>query len=95
MFAWCCSIRCVVQPLGLRRWCDDERLNQDIWPERDRWFRKPAEIERSLAEGGLSGKDILGVSANPFARTLRMSSRTAINDMNFATRWQRPRVCGI
>ena len=51
-----------------------------------RWFRKPAEIERLLADGGLSANDIIGVSANPFNRTLNMTSRTAVNYMLLVTR---------
>ena len=46
-----------------------------------RMFRKPAEIRALLAEGGFAVKDITGVAANPFARTLRRTRMTTVNYM--------------
>lgn len=53
-----------------------------------RWslFRKPAEIAAWLADGGLDVVDSTGVAANPFNRSLRIVSNTAVNFMLFATR---------
>jgi 2-polyprenyl-6-hydroxyphenyl methylase / 3-demethylubiquinone-9 3-methyltransferase len=53
-----------------------------------RWrlFRKPAEIERLLADGSLFVEDITGVAANPFTRTLRRTGLTNVNYMMFCTR---------
>ena len=50
------------------------------------WFRKPTEIARLLADGGLTVTDSAGVAANPFNRTLRMTRSTKVNYMLFATR---------
>lgn len=53
-----------------------------------RWslFRKPGEIEALLAEDGLVARDITGVAANPFMRTLRRTRLTGVNYMMFCTR---------
>ena len=53
-----------------------------------RWslFRKPGEIEALLAEDGLVARDITGVAANPFVRTLRRTRLTGVNYMMFCTR---------
>ncbi len=50
------------------------------------WFRTPAEITALLADGGLSVDDAIGVAANPFNRSLRLTPRTSVNYMCFATR---------
>ena len=49
-------------------------------------FQKPAEIEEHLAAGGLVIRDAVGVAANPFARSLRVTRSTAVNYMMFGTR---------
>ena len=53
-----------------------------------RWrlFRKPGEIAALLAGGGLAVRDITGVAANPFTRTLRRTRLTNVNYMMFCTR---------
>ena len=53
-----------------------------------RWgmFQKPAEIEAHLAAGGIIVRDAVGVAANPFARTLRVTRSLAVNYMMFCTR---------
>ena len=53
-----------------------------------RWslFRKPGEIKTWLQAGGLDVIDSTGVAANPFNRSLRIVSNTAVNFMLFATR---------
>jgi 2-polyprenyl-6-hydroxyphenyl methylase/3-demethylubiquinone-9 3-methyltransferase len=50
------------------------------------WFRKPAEITKLLADGGLAVSDSAGVAANPFNRSLRMTGSKKVNYMLFATR---------
>jgi len=56
-----------------------------------RWrlFRKPAEIGKLLADGGLAVVDTVGVAANPFRRSLSMTRSTAVNYMMFCTRSSR------
>lgn len=53
-----------------------------------RWklFRKPDEIAALLADGGLAVRDITGVVANPFTRTLRRTRLTNVNYMMYCTR---------
>ncbi len=53
-----------------------------------RWtmFRKPAEIEALLRQGGIDVADRVGVAANPFARTLRLVGSTHVNYMMFCKR---------
>lgn len=53
-----------------------------------RWtmFQKPVEIEAYLNAGGLRVQDAVGVAANPFARSLRITRSTAVNYMMFSTR---------
>ncbi len=53
-----------------------------------RWsmFQKPAEVEARLEAGGLAVKDAVGVAANPFARSLRVTRSLAVNYMMFCTR---------
>lgn len=53
-----------------------------------RWklFRKPAEIARLLADGGLSVEETVGVAANPFRRSLSMTRSSSVNYMMFCTR---------
>ena len=55
-----------------------------------RWrlFRKPRELEALLAEDGLAVRDIAGVAANPFMRSLRRTRLTSVNYMMFCTRHQ-------
>jgi len=50
------------------------------------WFRKPAEIAKQLASGGLAVLDTAGVAANPVNRGLRMTKSTKVNYMIFAAR---------
>ena len=50
------------------------------------WFRTPTEIADRLGKGGLTVTDSIGVSANPINRSLRMTERTNVNYMMFATR---------
>ncbi len=56
-----------------------------------RWsmFQKPAEIKTFLEAGGLAVKDAVGVAANPFAKSLRVTRSTAVNYMMFCTRRDR------
>jgi len=49
-------------------------------------FRKPSEIEAHLEAGGLIVQDAVGVAANPFARSLRVTGSTAVNYMMFCKR---------
>lgn len=53
-----------------------------------RWklFRKPAEIARLLADGGLAIEETVGVAANPFRRSLSMTKSSTVNYMMFCTR---------
>ncbi len=53
-----------------------------------RWsmFQKPGEIEKHLSRGGLVVRDAIGVAANPFARSLRVTRSMAVNYMMFCTR---------
>ncbi len=53
-----------------------------------RWsmFQKPGEIEAHLAAGGLEVEDAVGVAANPFTRSLKISGSRAVNYMMFCTR---------
>lgn len=53
-----------------------------------RWsmFQKPAETEQHLGTGGLSVLDTVGVAANPFKRSLRITRSTAVNYMMFCAR---------
>ncbi len=53
-----------------------------------RWsmFQKPREVEMHLEAGGLAVRDAVGVAANPFARSLRVTRSTAVNYMMFCTR---------
>lgn len=51
-----------------------------------RMFQEPGEIVAHLAKGGLAVADAVGVAANPFNRTLRMTSSLAVNYMMFCTR---------
>ena len=53
-----------------------------------RWsmFQKPGEVEAHLEAGGLVVKDAVGVAANPFARSLRVTRSLAVNYMMFCTR---------
>ncbi len=53
-----------------------------------RWslFRKPAEIRERLAADGFAVRDMTGVAANPFRRSLRRTSLTAVNYMLYASR---------
>jgi len=53
-----------------------------------RWsmFRKPAELAQHLAAGGLSVLDTVGVAANPFKRSLSITTSTAVNYMMFCGR---------
>ena len=53
-----------------------------------RWsmFQKPGEIEAHLKAGGLAVHDAVGVAANPFARSLRVTRSTSVNYMMFCTR---------
>ncbi len=53
-----------------------------------RWsmFQKPGEIEAHLIAGGLAVQDGVGVAANPFARSLRVTRSMAVNYMIFCTR---------
>jgi 2-polyprenyl-6-hydroxyphenyl methylase/3-demethylubiquinone-9 3-methyltransferase len=53
-----------------------------------RWqmFQKPGDIVAQLAKGGLAVSDAVGVAANPFGRTLRLTSSLAVNYMMFCTR---------
>ena len=53
-----------------------------------RWsmFQKPGEIEAHLGAGGLTVRDSVGVAANPFARSLRITRSTSVNYMMFCTR---------
>ena len=53
-----------------------------------RWsmFQKPSEIETYLETGGLAVEDAVGVAANPFARSLRVTRSLAVNYMMFSTR---------
>lgn len=53
-----------------------------------RWgmFQKPGEIAAKLAEGDLAVTDAVGVAANPFNRTLRITTSLAVNYMMFCTR---------
>lgn len=53
-----------------------------------RWrlFRKPAEIAALLTAGGLEPRDRKGVAANPFKKTLRIVTGTAVNYMLLAAR---------
>ena len=49
-------------------------------------FQKPGEIEAHLGAGGLAVRDAVGVAANLFARSLRVTGSTAVNYMMFCTR---------
>lgn len=53
-----------------------------------RWrlFQKPAEIVAHLERGGLSLVDAVGVAANPFTRSLRITRSLAVNYMLFSAR---------
>ncbi len=53
-----------------------------------RWsmFRRPAELAQHLAAGGLSVLDTVGVAANPFKRSLSITTSTAVNYMMFCGR---------
>ena len=53
-----------------------------------RWsmFQKPREIEAHLEAGGIAVRDAVGVAANPFARSLRVTRSVAVNYMMFCTR---------
>jgi 2-polyprenyl-6-hydroxyphenyl methylase/3-demethylubiquinone-9 3-methyltransferase len=53
-----------------------------------RWsmFQKPADIKKLLAAGDLAVRDAVGVAANPFARSLRLTRSLAVNYMMFCTR---------
>ena len=53
-----------------------------------RWsmFQKPREIEAHLEAGGIAVRDTVGVAANPFARSLRVTRSVAVNYMMFCTR---------
>ena len=52
-----------------------------------RWsmFQKPAEIAAHLHDGGLVIRDTVGVAVNPFARSLHITSSSAVNYMMFCT----------
>ena len=52
-----------------------------------RWsmFQKPADIAAHLHDGGLVVKDTVGVAVNPFCRSLRITSSSAVNYMMFCT----------
>lgn len=66
-----------------------EREKQHWLPRgthRWRWFRKPSEISRLLADGGLSVVDSVGVAANPLRRSLRLTGTLAVNCMLFSAR---------
>ncbi|HKJ17543.1 MAG TPA: bifunctional 2-polyprenyl-6-hydroxyphenol methylase/3-demethylubiquinol 3-O-methyltransferase UbiG [Xanthomonadales bacterium] len=54
-----------------------------------RLLRKPAEIRQCLAEGGLRLRDIVGVTANPLTRKLKIISSVQVNYMLYATRAKR------
>ena len=56
-----------------------------------RWrlFQKPSELTRMLANNGLSVVDSVGVGANPFTRSLRMTRSLAVNFMMFCARSMR------
>ena len=49
-------------------------------------LRLPDESEAHLGAGGLAVRDAVGVAANPFARSLRVTGSTAVNYMMFCTR---------
>ncbi|MDJ0748167.1 MAG: bifunctional 2-polyprenyl-6-hydroxyphenol methylase/3-demethylubiquinol 3-O-methyltransferase UbiG [Woeseiaceae bacterium] len=53
-----------------------------------RWsmFQKPVEIGAHLRTGGLAVRDIVGVAANPFARSLHVTRSTAVNYMMYCVR---------
>ena len=53
-----------------------------------RWtmFQKPSEVEAHLEAGGLTVSNAVGVAANPFARSLRVTRSMAVNYMMFCTR---------
>ncbi len=51
-----------------------------------RWFRTPTEISDRLVHAGLTVADCTGVSANPISRRLRITERTNVNYIMFATR---------
>ena len=51
-----------------------------------RWFRKPAELEAQLADGGLHVTTRTGVKVNPLTRGLHLTQLMAVNFMLFATR---------
>ena len=53
-----------------------------------RWsmFQKPEEITAHLAGGGLTPEDTVGVAVNPFARSLSITSSSAVNYMMFCTK---------
>lgn len=53
-----------------------------------RWrlFQKPSEIVAQLKRGGLSLVDAVGVAANPFSRSLRITRSLAVNYMLFSAR---------
>lgn len=53
-----------------------------------RWrlFQKPSEIVAHLERGGLSLVDAVGVAANPFSRSLRITRSLAVNYMLFSAR---------
>ncbi len=53
-----------------------------------RWsmFQKPGDVESHLNAGGLVVRDGVGVAANPFLRSLRMTRSLSVNYMMFCTR---------
>ncbi len=53
-----------------------------------RWsmFQRPGEIEAHLDAGGLEVRDAVGVAANPFARSLRVTRSLGVNYMMFCMR---------
>ena len=53
-----------------------------------RWsmFQKPGDITAHLQDGGLVVKDTVGVAVNPLARSLFITSSTAVNYMMFCAR---------
>jgi 2-polyprenyl-6-hydroxyphenyl methylase/3-demethylubiquinone-9 3-methyltransferase len=53
-----------------------------------RWsmFQKPETIKALCRERGLIAQDIVGVAVNPFAKSLRITSSSAVNYMMFFTR---------
>ena len=52
-----------------------------------RWsmFQKPSDIAKHLQDGGLVVRDTVGVAVNPFARSLHITSSSAVNYMMFCT----------